>query len=614
MRAIIIIIFTVNLCYSQFTTTDWKAHNAGNVFQVQTNLWSQGYCHIMPLGPAQTHTLYPKNSTNQYTKWDENNGVEPSIGAKIGSPLAPVHVSSGGHENGYEFYATTEPWDTIWVVNRGETPNIPYLPNYVGLSDQDFVFRVADNNRDENGELVYIESGWTNPHVTPLGLEVVQTSHAWSSAPLDEFILYQSYVTPKGNNLYDVYAGFWWGGQIGLLPQPSFDDDCTMYDAERYFSIAYDTDGVPEDNVPGPIGFKMFPPEIRNSSGRQVLDPESLNWTWNNFYDVPYKTDQDKYQIMSSHIINQDGCDNVRIGPMWYWFFGPLDSLVIGDTLKMTWGEVLGEGFDGVYQNLQVMEWMYENEFQSPSPPPRPTVTYSVDNHSVTLDWSITADAVNPETWVDPIRLDQLVESQPFEGYRVYKSSNHQGPWTLLSEYDIADNEFYNDYGLEYTYTDDGLLNNIEYYYSVTSFSKPDKVSFYPSTESSIDMNAIEVIAGTGSPETVGKVAVVPNPYRGDEYYNEYNPPWERSSYLGTWMEQDRRIQFINLPSPSTIKVYTLSGDEVYSLNHNNPDKGYEDWNLTSSVGQTIASGIYLFTVEDLKNGDIQTGKFVVVK
>ena len=60
--------------------------------------------------------------------------------------------------------------------------------------------------------------------------------------------------------------------------------------------------------------------------------------------------------------------------------------------------------------------------------------------------------------------------------------------------------------------------------------------------------------------------------------------------------------------------MYTLAGDEGYSLNHNNSDKGYEDWNLTSSVGQTIASGIYLFTVEDLRNGDIQNGKFVVVK
>ena len=166
---------------------------------------------------------------------------------------------------------------------------------------------------------------------------------------------------------------------------------------------------------------------------------------------------------------------------------------------------------------------------------------------------------------------------------------------------------------MEYSFTDNGLLNNIEYYYSVTSFSKPDIVSLYPSIESSIDMNAIEVIAGTGSPEEIGLVAVVPNPYRGDEYYNEYNPPWERSSFAGTWMEQDRRLQFINLPSPSTIKVYTLSGDEVYTLDHNNPNKGYADWNMTSNVGQTVASGIYLFTVQD-KSKNIQTGKFVVIK
>jgi hypothetical protein len=60
--------------------------------------------------------------------------------------------------------------------------------------------------------------------------------------------------------------------------------------------------------------------------------------------------------------------------------------------------------------------------------------------------------------------------------------------------------------------------------------------------------------------------------------------------------------------------VYTLSGDVVYSTEHNSPDKGYEDWNLTSNVGQTVASGIYLFTVEDTKNGDIQTDKFVIIK
>jgi hypothetical protein len=36
--------------------------------------------------------------------------------------------------------------------------------------------------------------------------------------------------------------------------------------------------------------------------------------------------------------------------------------------------------------------------------------------------------------------------------------------------------------------------------------------------------------------------------------------------------------------------------------------------NLTSSVGQAISSGLYLFTVEDKKNGNVQVGKFVIIK
>jgi hypothetical protein len=79
-------------------------------------------------------------------------------------------------------------------------------------------------------------------------------------------------------------------------------------------------------------------------------------------------------------------------------------------------------------------------------------------------------------------------------------------------------------------------------------------------------------------------------------------------------MEQDRRIQFINLPERCEIRIYTLAGDLVNTLHHDDPNRGFEDWNLTSSVGQAISSGIYLFSVEDLKNGEVQVGKFVVIK
>ncbi len=41
---------------------------------------------------------------------------------------------------------------------------------------------------------------------------------------------------------------------------------------------------------------------------------------------------------------------------------------------------------------------------------------------------------------------------------------------------------------------------------------------------------------------------------------------------------------------------------------------GFEDWDMTSYAVQAIASGIYLFTVEDTQTGKVQVGKFVVIK
>ncbi|MCF8242336.1 MAG: hypothetical protein K9J16_13190, partial [Melioribacteraceae bacterium] len=142
----------------------------------------------------------------------------------------------------------------------------------------------------------------------------------------------------------------------------------------------------------------------------------------------------------------------------------------------------------------------------------------------------------------------------------------------------------------------------------------PDETIEFPELESSKTNNSKTAIPGTPPPETVGKVAVVPNPYRGDVAYQNYSPPWERPPSGRIWMEQDRRIQFINLPSRCEIKIYTLAGDLVYEIHHDDPNRGYEDWNLTSRVGQAIASGIYLYTVEDLTNGNVQVDKFIIIK
>jgi len=281
-----------------------------------------------------------------------------------------------------------------------------------------------------------------------------------------------------------------------------------------------------------------------------------------------------------------------------------------------------GTDRDDILKRAQNLEDFVESGFAVPKPPPAPPLRYTIQNHAVTLNWKAQPGDINPETYTDSSRLDVEIEPQPFEGYRLYKSTwSINGPWTMLAEYDIAGNGEFNDIGIQYEYTDQGLLNNLEYYYSVTAFSKVDKISGFGSLSSSESANAVETIPGTEPPETVGQVAVVPNPYRGDQFYHLYNPPWEKSSVIHgdlidqtRWFESDRRIQFINLPSPCEIIIYTLSGDVMRTLKHSDQYKGYMNWNLTSNVGQTIASGIYLYTVKDLKNGKVQSGRFVVIK
>jgi len=611
-----LIIFSCAVLYPQ--NLDWKAHDIGNMYNVVTNTWCQGdLAGGGSMAIPSRSLIFPKGSESTYQASVDASGIEPTIGALKNALDGPISVTSSGPFSCNEVYPTSAVWDTIWHVQRGEIVDIPYWPGYEGISDQDYVRRMSDYNIDPSGgSYIQICEGDDDPHTDPLFIDVITTSHAWANPPLDEFIIWQNYVIPTRDKLYDVYFGWFYAGPIGNLPSPSGMDDCTYYDPENDVTIVYDTDAIDDGPVPGPIGHKMYPVEKWTPNGREKIELSELNASFV-VRDPTAVTDHDKYvDIYSTHQIEQENCGPWDRATTYQWLiFGPIDSLVFGDTLKVTWSQILGQGFEGFYHNLSVSDWLYNNNLATPAPPPAPEVRFSIASNEVTLDWSPLAGSVNPEEWQDDIRLDAEIEPQPFEGYRVYKSAQSKyGPWTLLAEFDIDNNDFFNNTGLSRTYKDEGLLNNIEYYYSVTSFSKPDVVTNFPSVESSINASGIEVVAGTGVPETVGEVAAVPNPYRGDVYYNLFNPPWEKAGFSGVWMEQDRRIQFINLPYPSEVVIYTLSGDVVRKLQHNDPVKGYKDWDLTSNVGQTVASGLYLFSAKDLKNGATQNGKFVIIK
>lgn len=165
----------------------------------------------------------------------------------------------------------------------------------------------------------------------------------------------------------------------------------------------------------------------------------------------------------------------------------------------------------------------------------------------------------------------------------------------------------------------------------MTAFDQGDPGINLGSLESSRLANATRVFPGTKSMEEQQaeapnstqrpKVGVYPNPYRGQ----------------GAWdgnLERERKIYFFNLPAHSEIRIYTLGGDLVDSFEHQGSSYSGDDiqwfqqfssgdrvfaggehaWNLVTRDDQAIASGLYFYTVENIETGEIQRGKFLVIK
>lgn len=94
-------------------------------------------------------------------------------------------------------------------------------------------------------------------------------------------------------------------------------------------------------------------------------------------------------------------------------------------------------------------------------------------------------------------------------------------------------------------------------------------------------------------------IHVVPNPY-----FVRYSGLVERTA-------DDNFLKFSGVPDVCTIRVYTLAGDLVRTLE--NPDgDGMVEWDLLSSNGQQVASGIYLYHVES-PYGE-RLGRFAIIK
>ena len=274
-----------------------------------------------------------------------------------------------------------------------------------------------------------------------------------------------------------------------------------------------------------------------------------------------------------------------------------------------------------------------------PSPPIPPKVKVIPENQKATIYWDKRS-----ESSVDPIS-----GKKDFEGYRLYRTEagfdltnyqNLQSSLVLLAEFDSTGNDIGYNTGFSYVRLDEPvyfpndttayyykfevstLLNGWQYVFSVTAFDQGDPDNNLSSLESSPLTTANKILPGTvATDETNAEVGVYPNPYYG-------NAIWDGNT------ERLRKIYFYNLPSNCEITIYTLAGDVVKRIQHNSESNGSDlgwfqnyssdnsqkfsggehAWDLITDYDQAIATGLYLFTVENKNNGDIKRGKFLIIK
>jgi hypothetical protein len=74
----------------------------------------------------------------------------------------------------------------------------------------------------------------------------------------------------------------------------------------------------------------------------------------------------------------------------------------------------------------------------------------------------------------------------------------------------------------------------------------------------------------------------------------------------------DRRIEFRNLPPKCTIRIYTIVGELVDTIEKDN-NENFATWDLLSYEAQEIAYGVYIYHV-DAPGIGTKMGRFAVIK
>lgn len=501
----------------------------------------------------------------------------------------------------------------------------------------------------------------------PLHITVEQEILQFSFEPFDAILLinYSIVNNHPTHPIFDLYAGLYtefasgWKGKHDEWPPSGWfrKKDIAYVDSLRLVSEHHFT--LDDGDCPSWIGCMLL------GTRPETIDTKLVSFNWWNWDpsgsnpDTP-DFDPERFVTLSNgsrdatrgvEAPNNDPVTMLSVGPLGTASFTGGDGqthwiLEPGDTVQVAFAFVGGRpspeadpprtAEEDLTYNAAWAQTAFDLNYRIPVPPPSPRLHVVNAHEKVTLWWNDS-----PLAFVDPRSGEQ-----DFAGFRLYVSEvGKTEDFRLLLDADLADSLGY-DTGLarilapeplavesggdtllyRFRHEIDNVRDGFKYWVAVTSYDTGTHE--IDPLESGIAQNRTFTIPGVRREEVEGRgVFVFPNPYRGDAAWDEE-------------LLRDRYLWFAGLPARCKIRIYTLSGDLVQTIDFDertygatnargiyDPDDVWNPareiprlsgsmaaWDLTTRKDQAVASGLYLFSVEDLDSGEIERGRFLILK
>ncbi len=404
-----------------------------------------------------------------------------------------------------------------------------------------------------------------------LGVTVEMTIRGWDQVGYDDFIIFEN-TLHFDRDLEDFFFGWMSDADVGNNVISDFHvDDLVGFNQATGLAFMYDGDGDPiyPDQPDGEkisttaIGQILLEAPVPGGSVTAATEKSpTLSWSGFNWWDwnSDVTGETDAYERLSStekDIALPTSAFDYRIQTG----IGPY-SVRAGDTARFVIAYVMGDGVSesasslgSLFDNTQVAIAFHAADYQlgAVSPPPPMIEDPVVTGLTALVSWSADAES-----------------DAGFDHYNFYRSrATAVGPWEFLAELQAG----VTSYEVE-------LEPGFNQFFRVTSEGQTG----LESNGNSAWSKTLTPVEGSVAPvNRLDRITVAPNPYVG-------SAEWELVDYEG-------KILFSNLPARCTLQIYNLAGDLVYSVEHNNADLGTESWNLLTHDRQSVASGLYLYSV-----------------